>query len=109
MDLLCKSGDIGKSFEMGRAVFRFYAELNRFPPRRQVADVHSGKPARILGEVFKEIPPRTAAWLDTYTRCRDRGLYWPGTHCPTGDRVQSPCGPSEGIGPPRQALGLRGR
>ncbi len=32
-------------------------------------------------EVLERIPPRTAAWLDTYTRCRDCGkIYWPGTH-----------------------------
>jgi hypothetical protein len=32
-------------------------------------------------EVLEKIPPRTAAWLDEYTRCRSCGrLYWPGTH-----------------------------
>ena len=32
-------------------------------------------------EVLDLIPPRTAAWLEEYTRCRDCGkLYWPGTH-----------------------------
>ncbi len=32
-------------------------------------------------EVLGEIPPRTAAWLEEYSRCRSCGkLYWPGTH-----------------------------
>ena len=32
-------------------------------------------------EVLDLIPPRTAAWLSEYTRCRGCGkLYWPGTH-----------------------------
>ena len=32
-------------------------------------------------EVREEIPPRTAAWLEEYSRCRSCGkLYWPGTH-----------------------------
>lgn len=32
-------------------------------------------------EVLDLIPPRTAAWLEEYTRCRGCGkLYWPGTH-----------------------------
>lgn len=32
-------------------------------------------------EVLERIPPRTAAWLEEYSRCRGCGkLYWPGTH-----------------------------
>ncbi|MCD6321220.1 Mut7-C ubiquitin/RNAse domain-containing protein [Candidatus Bipolaricaulota bacterium] len=32
-------------------------------------------------EVLGKIPPRTAAWLDEFYRCRRCGkLYWPGTH-----------------------------
>ncbi|MGC9529226.1 MAG: Mut7-C RNAse domain-containing protein [Candidatus Bipolaricaulaceae bacterium] len=32
-------------------------------------------------EVNDRIPPKTAAWIDTYVRCRSCDkLYWPGTH-----------------------------
>ncbi|MBN1858047.1 twitching motility protein PilT [Candidatus Bipolaricaulota bacterium] len=32
-------------------------------------------------DVARRLPPRTAAWLDTYTRCEHCGkLYWRGTH-----------------------------
>lgn len=55
-------------------------------------------------EVLEKIPPRTAAWLDTYWRCRSCGkLYWPGTHYrrlrETVDRVLRVSGPpKEGPG-----------
>jgi len=46
-------------------------------------------------EVGDHIPPRTAAWLDTYHRCDSCGkLYWEGTHRgPLRDLLEGICGP----------------
>ncbi|MGY4707542.1 Mut7-C RNAse domain-containing protein [Candidatus Bipolaricaulota sp. J31] len=56
-------------------------------------------------EVLEEIPPRTAAWLEEYSRCRSCGkLYWPGTHYrrlrETVDRVL--------VGPPGEGSSSEG-